>query len=560
MKKTLAILLALAMLLALTACGTGGSGDPTEEPTDAATGEPQQTQTDAPEATEEPTDNAAEVTLPLTTEDVTFNIWSQDFNDNCYNYFDDNNDTVWYQELERRTGVHVEFTNASGTEGAEQFAILVSAGDLDYDGVVSVGTVYGSGAAGAYEDGIIVNLMDYVDYIPNYMAVLNSEEIYYKNSFDTAGHLFAFEKFFTLDTVPSMGLVIRQDWLDDLNMEAPFTIDEYHDVLTAFKTEEGTRSALWINYRGNTVGGMFGNAYDVDTYYGPTQGYEMFYQIDGKIHWTPVEEGFRDYLTTMSDWYAEGLIYPDFCAEVGDELIPDPSVWAQEQPGVCFAPNGLIPVAGMWAGEGANYTGAYAPHLTHDQTTHFLVGTQYVMSGHGLYMTTTCENKELFCRWADWLYSEEGQFLKNYGVEGESWEMVDGEPQLSYSAIFEDFDGSNNATLQWYLGGDSLWTINNTNLRNINLTEECEVAYSRWAEQNDIEYNLPYGLQLSVEESQEVNNILGDLATYVEECWPAFIMGQKSMDQFDDFVDTCYSLGAQKCIDLYQAALDRYNG
>ena len=321
--------------------------------------------------------------------------------------------------------VHTEWKNASGTGGAEELAIVVASGDVPYDGIVSVGTVYATGAAGAYDDDLIVDLMDYTDYIQDYLAVLDSAEVYAKNSYDTEGHLFAFEKFFTLDTAPSVGLVIRQDWLDDLNMDAPFTIDEYHEVLTAFKTEEGTNSALWLNYRGNTVGGLFGNAFDVDTYYGPTQGYNMFYQIDGTIHWTPVEEGFRQYLDTMSQWFAEGLIYPDFCAEVGDELIPEPPVWGTQQLGVCFAPNGLIPVASMWAGEGANYTGAYAPHLTHDQTTHFLVGTQYVMSGHGLYMTTSCNDPELFCRWANWLYTEDGQFFKNYGVQGESWDYND---------------------------------------------------------------------------------------------------------------------------------------
>ena len=137
---------------------------------------------------------------------------------------------------------------------------------------------------------------------------------------------------------------------------------------------------------------------------------------------------------------------------------------------------------------------------------------------------------------------------------------LNGEPELLYSALYEDFDGVTNATLQYYLGGDSLWTINDTNARNINLTPECAVAFERWVEQNDIEYNLPYGLQLSVEESQHLGDIFADLSTWVEENWSAYIMGQRDMSEFDSFVETCYDLGAQECIDIYQAALDRYNG
>lgn len=570
MKKTLALFLAVAMLLALAACGGGAatsSAAPAVESTSESAPAPAEEPADVPEPADEPAEEpapvAGEVTLPLTTDDVTFRIWTQDFNDNCYAYFDDLNDTVWFQELEKRTGIHIEWTLESGTGGAEKLAIQVAAGDLPYDGIVSVGTVYSSGALGAYEDGVIVDLHNYDSVIPNYLAALNSEpDVYLKNCEDTEGHLFAFDKLWTLDTAPSVGLAIRQDWLEDCGLEKPVTIDEYHEVLTAFKNKEGTRSPLWINYRGNTVGGLFGNAYDVDTYYGPTQGYNMFYQIDGTVHWTPLEEGFREYLTTLNQWYEEGLIYPDFAAEVGDELIPGPDIFAKEQLGVAFVPLGLLPVVNEWSGEGANWGGAYAPRVTEDQTTHFLVGVQYVISGHGLYMTTSCEEPELFARWADYLYTEEGQLFKNYGVEGESLSYENGEPVLSYDAIFAnaEFDNNTNVTYAYYLGNNDLWTINDAKPRNISYNDVQLDAINCWLDQNDIAYNMPYGVTLSTEETSRFAALFGDISTYVEEFWPAAIMGARDISEFDDFVQKLYDMGAQECVDIYQAALDRYNG
>lgn len=50
----------------------------------------------------------------------------------------------------------------------------------------------------------------------------------------------------TLGKTTQMGL-LRGDWLKELNMDAPTTIDEMTDVLRAFKDKYGTTNALLIN-------------------------------------------------------------------------------------------------------------------------------------------------------------------------------------------------------------------------------------------------------------------------------------------------------------------------
>ena len=52
-------------------------------------------------------------------------------------------------------------------------------------------------------------------------------------------------------------------------------------------------------------------------------------------------------------------------------------------------------------------------------------------------INTDTENKEIVMKFVDWLYSEEGGYLMNYGVEGVHWEMVDGKPQFLDSIIEE---------------------------------------------------------------------------------------------------------------------------
>lgn len=56
-----------------------------------------------------------------------------------------------------------------------------------------------------------------------------------------------------------------------------------------------------------------------------TAGYGVnssWYQIDGQVYYAPVQEGFREYLTMVNQWYAEGLIHQDFMNNtVSDERL-----------------------------------------------------------------------------------------------------------------------------------------------------------------------------------------------------------------------------------------------
>ena len=46
----------------------------------------------------------------------------------------------------------------------------------------------------------------------------------------------------------------------------------------------------------------------------------------------------------------------------------------------------------------------------------------------GVAITTSCKDVETAARLLDYAYSEEGHMLFNFGVEGESYTMVDGYP------------------------------------------------------------------------------------------------------------------------------------
>ena len=64
---------------------------------------------------------------------------------------------------------------------------------------------------------------------------------------------------------------------------------------------------------------------------------------------------------------------------------------------------------------------------------------------------------------------------------------------------------------------------------------------------------------MTADENAEYSKLYTDIETYVQECNVKFIMGQMSLDDYDAYRDTLRSMGIERCIELRQAALDRFN-
>ena len=64
---------------------------------------------------------------------------------------------------------------------------------------------------------------------------------------------------------------------------------------------------------------------------------------------------------------------------------------------------------------------------------------------------------------------------------------------------------------------------------------------------------------MTAEEKQAYASRFNDLNTYVTEQTLRFVMGESSFDEWDSFIDTVYSMGAEELTTYKQAALDRYN-
>ena len=94
--------------------------------------------------------------------------------------------------------------------------------------------------------------------------------------------------------------VIRKDWLDDLGLEVPETIEEWHRALLLFKEKKGA-SCAFVPTTVNSLYPFFG-AYGV---------WPAFYQENGRVkHGVLDAKNSTAALENLHRWYQEGIIDP----------------------------------------------------------------------------------------------------------------------------------------------------------------------------------------------------------------------------------------------------------
>lgn len=574
MKSKLSLLLAACMLLGLFA-GCGGKSAASD--TSASQKESVSTTTDsAPESTpaqvsdepasdieasvSEPSMEDPEVdrtiTLPLTQDDVSFTMW-HDFVPPLADYMDGMQDNLAYQTMEERTGVHMEITSVTKDSAATALSLVIASGDYPnlMDGFAGY---YGQGIDTAIDADIILDLAKYKELMPNYFALVDGDEEYSKETYTDSG---AMGLAYTLNEkhVVESGLVLRKDWLDELGMDIPVTYDDFTDVLTAMHNTFG--GCFWTTYLGDDITKSISAGFGITAYNNGSETY--FEQIDGQVVFSPLEDGYLDYVTLMNQWYQAGILYPDFISGTGTTTC-DADLMGSGQISMVSTPAGpMEQFFGATADENFDLAAAARPVKNAGDVVH--QGAANVMvSSNGFSVGTSVSpedsNFEILMKWLDYWYTEDGSILANYGIEGETFNYdADGNP------VFTELMTNNPDGLVFTLCMNRyvlfVGSFLNDNTRTqVNYTPKQSECVATWSEsEGDGAYVYPMNVSLTTEESDAFNSAYNDIATYVASETLGFITGTVPLSEFDSFRDTIKSMGIQDLIDIYQDALDRYN-
>jgi len=540
LKKIFAALLCFCLLVTSAACTSSGTGSSTSTSS---------VQTDITESNSD--DISEEATLPITDESITFTMWKIWPGD----YIDSVGDIESINKLAEDTGVTIDYNTILGSTAVEKYGVLLASGDypdmIDHGGKVS----YPGGGDKAIGDGVYLDMTEYVEqYMPNYRELRLQDEELARMTVTDSGKMWAIYMMRgaadgSIEAEPAfVGLLIRTDWLDGLGLDMPVTIDDWTTVLTAFKDEKGAEAPLMIGPTGFIDGDYFASAYGVK---------RDFYKEGDTVKYGPLADGYRQYIELMREWYANGLIDQNFISN-NSGMVMAASYGATGKSGAGSNVWGFSQQyyykSGQTEDENMRFEAVAGPVLNKGDVCQSRAAT-YIASQE-IAITSVCKYPEIAAKWMDYQYSVDGMLTNYYGIEGDTYEMVDGMPVYT-DKIMKPEDGlSTGDMLYKYTRGDGVG-LNSWDRWDLIYDSEQLSAREVWnADGTDL---VMPAVTMTDGEGLEYNTIYTDIKAYVEEKTIAYIMGTESMETYDDFVAYIYDLNIEKCLEIQQNALNRYN-
>jgi putative aldouronate transport system substrate-binding protein len=375
----------------------------------------------------------------------------------------------------------------------------------------------------------------------------------------TGGRIAAMYGFQSVEgRTPKTGVVIRNDWLESLGLSTPVTVDDWHDVLTAFKDEKGAGCAYALPADGVTYPGL-------STVYGPID----IYQVDGTVMSGITDtDAYRQTLALIHQWYTEGIISSDFMSDTTSKgsARPDSSRIASGEVGIWNAQaSDLDGYADLITEAGADVVGLASAVLNEGDVIHTGTEADTATANMSISVSVDCQDPELVVRYFNYFFTEEGNLLANYGIEGETFEYVDGKPQLT-ELVTNNPDGMTFDQAQWLLVAGSTegpYVFDYTKYETT-YSERQLTAGEIWASNNDGAWDLPANVSsmLSADALSEYNQLMTDIDTYNEECAFKFILGDMDTEtDWDTYVNNLTNtFNYTRVLELVQEGLTDYLG
>ncbi len=378
---------------------------------------------------------------------------------------------------------------------------------------------------------------------------------------------------------PFIGLnrigTVNTDWLEAVDMEMPTTLDEFKEMLIAFRDEDpngnGQKDEIPLSWQGalmSTFGGWdFGLNWLADSFQCPSPDSLMNVK-DGKVYFVGETEEYRNFVKWLHELYSEGLMDETGFSQTGDQykakLSADPPV---------------VGVASVWeVSDDFATNDAMANHEYLDPLTGLdgLEPTPYCSpydAGCGMWaITKDCQYPEVAVRVADYFYEDPKRNLEF--LEGRFGETQSEEEQIRQVPCTVCNNG------EAYMVGDPPEGVNTQVFRNkccpaggfpfyvpteiyetyqhLHYTDaKAEKIRNMKANENTDMEVLPT-LTYTQEESDLINQVQSDIVTNANRYAAEWVANGKIDEQWDEYMNTLNGIGLQDMINAMQSAYDRF--
>jgi len=491
--------------------------------------------------------NVSMTKLPVSDKPVTLTVW-RSFSSTIMQGLDE---SEVFKEMEKRTGVKLEFIYPTVGQETDNFNLRIASNDLPH--IFSMPPNYKGGYQKAIADGVYLDLTPYYDkgLMPNIKYLRENNPDLNRDFIDDTGKMGALPMVDIIPSDPWSGLWVRQDWLDELGLKVPATMDDWDAMLKAMKAAKGV-APLAMNvtqWYGVATNYMFVGAYEA--------GYEWINK-DGTALYGPIQPGYQSWLKKMNEWFAAGLLDPDFATRDYESYNANIANSKIGGFGLAYGELGQILKTGQASEPNFKLTPVLQPTSYDGQVIHLHQDNSSVRLDREFLTTKLKEDglDEVAAMYKDYWYSQDGGDLCSYGPEGVSYQWkADGEYEWIYPKL-KNSEGLDFWTLY------PLFKLHNwAYLRNSGAYEnapEVNQCIELWDTQ-DSSWLVPDNISPTPEESTELAAIMTDINTYRDEMTLKFIIGQEPITNFPQFVEKIQSMKVDRAAELKTASIARYN-
>ena len=351
---------------------------------------------------------------------------------------------------------------------------------------------------------------------------------------------------------------VRQDWLDALGLEAPDNVEELYDVLVAFRDQDPNGNGVqdeipffvrdWEEVlRLLTLWDARSTGADV---------YHQFYVKDGRVVHPYAQEAYRDGLANIAQWYEEGLIDPEVFTRgssardylLGENLGGMTHDWFASTSGYNVALEDKV--------EGFNFIPFLPPKSV--SGVRIEENRRIPMKPDGWAISYSNDHPVETIKYFDYWFSEEGALLANFGVEGKTWDMIDGAP------VYKDevLSSGQPVNSQMYLEGAQVY-------RGYPQDYRYEWQWTRDSARKGIElYDTEdllieqfLGVAFNKEEQEVYDRYFPSIQTYMLERQQAWILGSGDIQEdWDSYIETLNKMGYEEVLEVMNSAYERQYG
>ena len=485
----------------------------------------------------------------------------------------DQNKRTIFKRLEDQTNVHIEWTAIQADQWNDKIALNMANINTLTEFIFSAG--FSDSDLLRYADQeVIIPLEDLIDTcMPNLKGVFDEYPEYRAMCEDEDGHIWALpwieqlgsEKT-AIQTIGDMSF-INKKWMDFLGLEMPTTVDEFEEVLIAFRDHaselqeefdiEGSIIPMsCIMNDGDQDPAIIINGFG-EGYGDPDRGRHIAVTNDKEVICTATLDGFRKGLEWLNKLYEEGLIDPEAFTQEWSTYV---SKGKSGRYGVCFSWD-VANIDNLADWEPLPALTADVRNIT-PQNGSFTSG----FDRGRCVITCLAEDPELLCQWLDLMYDPYQSPQNNWGTYGEDDEFdifeagtnENGDPMLKHAPLG---DASPVEVREAESVNGPLAILD----KNYGVYVTCpDDAQYRLDWIKDIytpdmtmDYVYPNVL-MSIEDTEELSNLMADISKAINAAKSDFVMNGVDDGKWEDLQDSLDAYGLEDYLAIFQKYLDAY--